>query len=204
MTNRKLPGISPRKENLRSMLPRFLIVCEGKQTEPNYFSRFRYFYRVHVDPRGIGKRALTVVDEALRLRKLEGYTRKDDEVWCVFDHDDLPSEYFNRAVRLAEEKGLHVAYSNEAFELWFLLHFAYLDTGITRGEYCAKLNGLLGCEYLKNDPDIFDQLFDKMPDAIERAGKLLCQHGDTPPADANPSTTVHLLVEALRRYAIQP
>jgi len=34
-------GYSPRKVNTRDVKSRFLIVCEGEKTEPNYFKSFR-------------------------------------------------------------------------------------------------------------------------------------------------------------------
>ncbi|MGH2457643.1 MAG: RloB domain-containing protein, partial [Chloroflexota bacterium] len=33
------------------------------------------------------------------------------------------------AVGNAESAGIRVAYSNEAFELWYCLHFAYITSG---------------------------------------------------------------------------
>jgi hypothetical protein len=143
-----------------------------------------------------------LVREAIRLRDKEGYTGRDDQVWCVFDRDEFTKAQFNRAIQLAEEQGLHVAYSNEAFELWYVLHFYYLDTGITRAQYIEKLAELLGVPYAKNDLGMFDRLYSKMPDAVKHAKQLMKAMADTLPADANPSTTVHRLVEALRKFEL--
>ena len=60
-----------------------------------------------------------------------------DRVWVVFDRDDFND--FNEAIALAERKGYKAAWSNEAFELWYLLHFIYLDTAISRADYIKKL-----------------------------------------------------------------
>ena len=41
----------------------------------------------------------------------------------------------NKAINDATANDLKVAWSNEAFELWYLLHFIFLDTAITRKAY---------------------------------------------------------------------
>ncbi|WP_407918897.1 RloB domain-containing protein [Fusobacterium necrogenes] len=35
---------------------------------------------------------------------------------------------------------MNVTWSNEAIELWFLLHFEFISTGISREQYIGKLN----------------------------------------------------------------
>ncbi|MHB9026965.1 MAG: RloB family protein [Armatimonadota bacterium] len=200
---RNARGFRQRLIDVRPKRNRFLIVCEGGKTEPLYFNSFKVPRQVvEIDVRGIGRNTVSLVEEALRLRKTEGFTRRGDQVWCVFDKDDITKAQFNSAIQQAKDNGLRVAYSNEAFELWYVLHFSYMNTGITREQYIEKLHGLLGFTYAKNNPDMFDKLLTKMPEAIKHAKKLRKAAEHVPPADANPSTTVHLLVEALRKHEI--
>lgn len=108
---------------------------------------------------------------------------------------------------MATRKNIRVAYSNEAFELWYLLHFNYHDTGIERARYKALLSKRLQeidptCdEYQKNDPSTYDRLLSRQKKAIQNATRLLAQYDPRRPYDDNPSTTVHLLVQELREYA---
>lgn len=118
-------GYSERPVNTRALKERFLVVCEGEKTEPNYFKRFRVPGRI-VDVYGAARNTVSLVRETLRLRDLEKY----DQVWCVFDKDSFPSQNFNAAITLARAHNIGVAYSNEAFELWYLLHFDYHQSGI--------------------------------------------------------------------------
>jgi hypothetical protein len=60
------------------------------------------------------------------------------DVWCVFDRDSLPGSNFAPGFELALAHRLHVAWSNEAFELWYLLHFIYDDTAIPHHEYAKR------------------------------------------------------------------
>jgi hypothetical protein len=140
-------GYSQRKVDTREVRQRFLIVCEGEKTEPNYFRSFRVPKNVaEIDVQGLGENPSKLVQSAKELKEQEDY----DQVWCVFDRDSWTVEDFNNAIKNANAQGFKVAYSNEAFELWYVLHFEFLNTGIPRSDYRQKLTSLLGREYQKN------------------------------------------------------
>lgn len=75
--------------------------------------------------------------------------REYDQCWVVFDKDDFPDRDFNRAIGMAEAGGMRVAYSNQAFEYWFLLHYNLVQGPMHRNQYETKLSGLLGFSYNK-------------------------------------------------------
>ncbi len=186
-----------RPVNVRELRDKFLIVCEGKKTEPNYFERFRVSKEVKVVG-GAGD-TIRVVKEALCLMKDAKY----DQVWCVFDKDSFPAGDFNQAIDEAKKNKIQVAYSNEAFELWYLLHFDYLDAAIPRTHYKDMLFKRLGAKYKKNDPNMYEVLEPRQQQAIRNATKLLADYKPHHnPAKDNPCTTVHLLVQALNQYAV--
>jgi hypothetical protein len=192
-------GFRRRPLEAREQRARYLIVCEGTKTEPQYFASFH----VNAQVKPVGRGPLAVVDAAMRLRNEEDY--RDplfDHVWCVFDGDDVPADDFNTAIAVARKAGMNVAYSNEAFELWYLLHFQYVDTGISRHDYITKLSQLLGHPYRKNNSDVVRELENRQPSAIAHARRLLAQYASPNPASDNPSTTVHLLIEALNRSLV--
>lgn len=175
---------------------RFLIVCEGGKTEPNYFLRFRVPGLV-VRVEGLGMNTKSVVQRAIELRKQDDY----DQTWCVFDKDDFSDENFNEAIDLAERNAMGVAYSNPAFELWYLLHFDYIQTAILRSDYIRNLEERLGHKYEKNSQNIFDDLQSQQPRAMKHAANLLAQYNKSTPAKNDPSTTVHRLVEQLVMFS---
>ncbi|NEP56439.1 MAG: RloB domain-containing protein [Symploca sp. SIO2G7] len=190
-------GYSQRKVDTREIKQRFLIVCEGEKTEPNYFRNFRVS-KVVVDIKGLGTNPSNLVQETKKLRDKE---KQDyNQVWCVFDRDSWQADDFNSAIRDAKREKIKVAYSNEAFELWYLLHFEFVNTGIPRKDYKKKLTKRLGYKYQKNSDSIYDDLIDKQDTAIENAENLLKQYDPHNPAKDNPSTTVHLLVQELKRF----
>ena len=186
---------SDRVIETREPKERFLIVCEGAKTEPSYFRNFRVPKNV-VEIHGIGDNTLGVVEEAIRLKNNEKY----DQVWCVFDRDSFPAARFNVAFTLANGNDVKIAYSNEAFELWYLLHFNYYDSGMSRKQYGDKLTELLGFKYEKNSDSIYDEILDKQSAAIKNAERLLAAYNPQNPEKDNPSTKVHLLVIELNKF----
>lgn len=187
-------GVSLQKRPLqiRDLRPRFLIVCEGKQTEPNYFKSFRV--NAVVEVKGVG-----VVEYAQKLRRQSEYTH----VWVVFDRDEFTAEEFNAAIEKARQNKIDVAYSNQAFELWYVLHFYFCDTAQTRQDYQAILSQELARPYQKNAVHLFDILKDRQAQAIYNARRLLEMYQLVHnPATDNPCTTVHILVEQLNQFVI--
>ncbi|TAF30956.1 MAG: RloB domain-containing protein [Oscillatoriales cyanobacterium] len=177
----------------------FLIVCEGEKTEPNYFKKFSVDARViNLDIKGEGKNTRSLVEKAIELKNKSEYDGSD-RFWCVLDRDingknSNDAQNFNAAMTLAKNNEIKVAYSNDAFELWYLLHFHFYNTGISRKDYQNMLTKLLGHEYQKNSETIYEELKSKQQDAIKHA-----KNRPNPESD-NPSTTVHLLVEELNSF----
>jgi hypothetical protein len=188
----------------QEVLQRFLIVCEGEKTEPNYFEGFRVPQLV-VDTVGTGRNTLSLVEEAIRLKgekEIEALRRGRtpyDQVWCVFDRDSFDADDFNNAIHKAEAAGFQVAYTNEAFELWYLLHFDDHRAALHRSQYYEILTDRLGWGYQKNSRRMYAELLNRQPEAIRRAESLRAGYRTNHnPQQDNPCTTVHLLVRALR------
>ena len=98
---------------------------------------------------------------------------------------------------------MKVAYINQAFEYWFLLHYNLFQGPMHRNLYAEKLSGLLGMAYSKEAGfagQVFRVLADKQDQAIRNAKAIMRQMENVPPAQAESSTTVHLLVEELNKY----
>jgi len=132
-TGRRRSDILPRR--------RILIVCEDEKSSRYYFESFPVDrQRAEVVAVGTGLNTDRLVEEAIDQVSREA--RKGTpygDVWCVFDRDSFPESNYARAFELARTHRFHVAWSNEAFELWYLLHFNYIDTGIPRRQYAEKL-----------------------------------------------------------------
>ncbi len=195
---RSAAGYQRRRVDTRAIRQRFLIVCEGEKTEPLYFDAFRA-PTVAVKVLGGERDPHRLVEKVIAYR--ERFSDDFDQVWCVFDRDEVPAQRFNEALKLARRQGFRVAYSNPAFELWLLLHFEACSGALSRRDYGNRLGDYLERTYQKNDERLMTVLAPREGTAIDRAERLLAGYVPCRPADDDPSTTVHLLVKELRRFA---
>ncbi|QHU90801.1 hypothetical protein GWK74_04850 [Candidatus Saccharibacteria bacterium oral taxon 488] len=100
-------------------------------------------------------------------------------------------KHYNRALELAYREDIQVAYSNDSFELWLLLHLQDISTPMHRKVIEKKLKSHLG-GYTHGD-DVFDKINSNYSRAVKRAEQMLeeANKNETSPVNANPSTTVH-------------
>ncbi len=211
----------PSKEYRNSIL----IICEGEKTEPNYFKGFPVS-NIKVKTIGLGQNTLSLVESAVQLWKdLFKEGKCFEKLWCVLDRDSFPLRNYNQAFQTitTEEQRLNrryrkqvkrdielsIAYSNEAFELWYILHFDYITSGISRSEYERMLTDRMGKEYKKNDPNMYNFLeklssetnFQKGQAVAIRNAKSLRKSTQVANIhNNNPSTSVDELVEELNKY----
>jgi RloB-like protein len=196
-------------QNTKFEKERILIVCEGKNTEPDYFRHFK-LSTATIKAIGLGYNTVSLVDRAAQLNEASDY----DQVWCVFDKDDFSN--FNDAIQKAAQLGFKTAWSNQAFEYWLLLHFEDHQGGpMDRKDYYDKINGYLkpfGVLYDRYSKKISQEFFDvlqaKSPKetksrqalAIERAKRNLNFHNGNTPANSESSTIVYSLVEEILKF----
>ena len=226
-TKRRAGGSLQRAEPVLELKPSILIYCEGKNTEPSYFNKFK-LATATVKAYGEGKNTLSLVETAKRIAD-EAAERGNpfDQVWCVFDADPKPDnpkqlENFNDAVALAKKNDFGCAYSNQAFEYWLILHFEdHQGGGMPRTDFDPKLNGYLKHFGLSYDgggtkmvsPELFVRLFEVLTTdkhgnpvtrcdvAITRAERNFKNIGDhTNPAAEESATRVQELVKVLLKY----
>ena len=191
----------------------WLVVCEGEKTEPNYFKRlFEYAnsksdrkIKFYID--GEGRNTESLVNS---IDNYFGYcdnlVKNRDipygKIFAVFDKDSFKKGQFNNAIHTAIKRGYIPIWSNECIELWFLLHFDYMKTNITRDRYYEILSDKFSAKYKKPD-EHFDMLDSekRLGTAIRNAKKLYCQFEDEPSfAKSAPCTTVFVLIEELEKY----
>ncbi|MFR9542702.1 MAG: RloB family protein [Rikenellaceae bacterium] len=197
-----------RASKRKQMSCRILIVCEGEKTEPNYFDSFKTIahgsFVYDVEAKGFGLNTHGVVTKAIELRSKAQI--QYDAVWAVFDRDSFPANDFDNAIAVAEANDIGVAWSNEAFELWYLLHFQYRNTKMSRDDYkkaisdavnaSGRWSGKVSYVYQKNDLHNYNIMSNcgSQEDAIRNAEALCELFTDAAYHKHNPCTTVHKLV----------
>lgn len=120
----------------------FLIFCEDETSEVEYFRWYETdAIKINIFPKQ--KSMITNVVKAISHCKdcsiidenndvVDGY-----EVWCVYDSDKNENakdkfflednQTFNIAHTVAESHKINLAWSNDAFELWIILHIMNID-----------------------------------------------------------------------------
>jgi RloB-like protein len=203
-----------RNENTKKNKVFFLIICEGEKTEPNYFKSFKnnvksFIYTI--DTFGEGSNTKDLVKRTIKAR--DKSSQIYDSVWAVFDKDSFTPNNFNGAIQLAETNGIKCGWTNEAFELWYLLHFQYRNTSMSRDDYKniiedeintqisakSKSKKSIKYKYKKNSIDMYSILekYGNQKFAIENSIKLLGNHNCRNYSNHNPCTKIHLLVQEL-------
>lgn len=185
----------------------FLLVCEGSKTEPNYFNDIKSELPKHIVTieieGGCGNTVgLIEVAKISNEKRKKKYGEGFDHIWIIFDKDEFTAQNFNYAVFNSKKENINCAYSNESFELWYLLHFEYCETRLTRHQYVDKLKGILG-SYDKSDKLIYEKIINKGGDqakAINWARRLYNKYDHRNPYDEDPSTTVFMLIEKLNEF----
>jgi hypothetical protein len=188
-----------------------LLVCEGRETEPNYFDGLKREddvakkFTITVQ-RGKGGSRLQIVQEAIDARKRK--QSKFDEVWCVMDveYPDSPDAQrdLTDAMALAKDKGIQAYLSNPSFEIWFLAHFkrtsrSFIDADAVIVELDSHWRAAFSQDYQKNDRDVYDKLAARTAQAIQNARNVLeTDHGENARCiNSNSSTEVYKLVGRL-------
>ena len=197
---------------MRTERQNILIVCEGVNTEPSYFKQFR-LSSAKIVSLGAGCDTIRVVDRAIE----ENEKGKFDQVWVVFDKDDFLAQNFNAAIDKANKHNLGVAYSNQSFEYWLILHFEDHQGGrMHRNQYAEKINDHLtkfglyydGAGDKKVTKKMFDLLLSRdnqfsdsrIQLAIKRAKRIYDLYDHSSPALEESSTTVFRLVEEILKF----
>jgi hypothetical protein len=203
------PAYSIGKKSIRRKV---LILCEGKVTEPFYFKAIPNI-NIDVDALGFGLSKRELVKKAQNYCLRKGIKSSEVEVWVAFDFDveynklENQKEDFNRAISEALELGYRIAYSNDCFELWLILHFKPLISQLTRNQYYEFLNEQLKIDYQKigkNEKD-WIRFLPKMlsnskmdtKSAMKNAHKLFEAQKHLIPSDQNPVTTIFQLAHVL-------
>lgn len=195
----------------------YLIVTEGKCTEPNYFRGLKQLIseRVGGTVDVVELPSIDIYGEGSSTGKLIEITEQlvknakllYQNIWVVFDKDDF--EDFNQAIQKGLDKGYNVAWSNQAFEYWLYLHFEYSDVALHRHEWSNKLDkifkkhGLGNGTYQKNYHNIYNivNCNDGVNTAIRNAKRRMANfNGKQKPSEFDPGTMIYKLVEELMRY----
>jgi hypothetical protein len=219
-------------------LPTFIIFCEDTVSEVDYFGSFQTekikINTIRGQKQGVGN-VLRAINHCEKNDLFDEDTITDKRlyVWCVYDRDiqagngSLNDTDFDESIKMAESKGINVAWSNDCFEIWILLHFDAPDESFIKNhdhrDKCYDRLTEIFSNIINSNPNLIgtndsgnlsykgglksNRLFSKVVKpaikphtnmAIERAKSLYAMHDDeAKPHLKIPCTKIYELVELL-------
>ncbi len=197
----RIKEISRKPSGSRKRNPVIYLICEGEETEIRYFKGFRS-RSCYIDIKPIAsqyKSADSLVRKArTAIGKSPYYPEDGDVIWCVFDCDDNTDAMLHSAVVQARREGYHIAFSNPAFEIWFLYHFTTPTVAMDNTTVIRQLRQPGRLENYEKHQDVYNLLKALQMQAIQRAEQRLRELGEQKLIrNSNPCTTVVELVKYL-------
>lgn len=202
----------PRNKRSLDARSKFYILTNGRETEKNYFDLIKSkksIFDVKVEYQNSNPVQL--------VRYASQYLREANQVWCVFDIDNNFNDgTLIQAIKLAEETGVQIAYSNIAFEVWLLSHYQKVESSYDNTRLIRQMDKLLREDlrlnrgYDKSDKELLKKHFlPKLDDAIVNSKVIyqrkVKQHEQEYMGNKNyriwewnSSTNVFQLIEALK------
>jgi hypothetical protein len=194
-----------RRKASRAGIPSVLIVCEGRETEPNYIDGLRDHLRVNAAAVRI-EVGDSVTDPVGLVRKAQRQYKNDRDYDLVYVVCDGDSNRLAAAPALAARPlrnaaggttNVQVIANSPSIEFWLLLHFEYSarpfqNAAEAQQALCAHLP-----DYRKSDRDVFRKTAAGLGLARQRALQLKTELKAT---GANaPDTDMPSLVDQLER-----
>ena len=199
----------------------FLIVTEGKVTEPTYFSLLRDRMRIASvririapgrtsDPKHVIETAVSLREEPIRKAK-EGKASlvepdEYDQVWAVIDTDVAIRNGSWDEIRLfAEQSNVILAPSTPCFEFWLILHLCFTTrTDLFDGAAAKRaFKDQLRLDYSTNAKmakRAIESIIPHYVTAVRNAQSVRVHHRELgTPWPPNPSTDVDLLITELTK-----
>ncbi len=184
-----------------------LIALEDTKSSKYYFEELlkdkglkgRVVFAEHIGTNP--KKVLKAIEKYKDKNKIDNFEKE----WIVIDKDSYSKNEINSVFQSAYSKGICVAFSNESYELWVLLHFEKLTKWTSRKELNSKLKKIFEdrfhIEYTKSSRDIYRYIISFQKEAIKNAKSLVEMHKQNSKlkeyCECNPLTTIFELVEYL-------
>lgn len=218
-------------------LPTFIIFTEDAMSEKLYFESFQT-KKLKINVVEDQKSKMENIFRAIKHCEKNKAFDEGIHIWCVFDRDfngnpdelNLDEISFDESPHTAKRNNIKVAWSNDCFELWVLLHYEDVDEKepLLRNENYERLTEILKVDkkissdlhvnieqgtfnYVNNfkkKKRFINYILPTLKDptrrtaAIERAEKLEKYHAtrNVAPHEMCPCTMVHHLVKELLQY----
>ena len=187
----------------------YFIVTDTVETEKNYLIGLRQSLPEELQGRLVIKVLTTKTEDLISACEEADIDPQYRQRLIAFDRDRVVN--FDKIVEDATSKGIRVGWSNPCIEIWFSAYFGKMPA-VQESVACWKgfaeqFEKKTGHNYSKSDHQIYAILnkYGKEADAIKCAECRYQNHlrsGTSMPSKMCPCTTVHWLVDEIRKKAV--
>ncbi len=195
----------------RKVHPKIFVWSHTGKAEIEYFQDFKNYLSTSLlmPKKNICWTPQELLEKVIKWKNKNICEKDSDQVWCVFDIDDFYENNktaLTNALKNAIKNNIKIAYANESFELWILLHFQKLRTPIKRGkEIEKKIQEMFKKHNLQKftkNQKVFNILLPFQRDAIKNAKSILPNYTkinwhEKISRKGNPSTSIHFLIDEI-------
>lgn len=204
--NRKKRSAFPKK---LPDLGYYFIVTDTEETEKNYLYGLRDSLPKELQGRIVIKVSSTKTEALVAACEQADIDPQYRQCWIVFDRDKVTD--FDQIIGEAASKDIKVGWSNPCIEIWFNAYLGKMpsvqDSVSCWKGFAALYEKKIGQQYEKSNQQIYT-ILNKLGDeasAIKLAENRLQAHlrdGKVHPSQMCPGTTLHHLVDEVRKKAI--
>lgn len=207
------------KKHHRENHPKIFVWSHTERAEIEYFQEFKHHLQTLrlMPKKHVVWRPQELIKYVIEWKKQNVSQKDSDQVWCIFDVDSFFTEPKDKTellncIKLAHQNGVRIAYVNECFEVWILLHFEKITSSLKRGKGMEekiqkKFKSLKLGEFKKNQK-VFKTLLSFQPQAVSNAKSLVPEYEKinwevSLGKKGNPSTSIHFLIEEINKLAAE-
>ena len=184
----------------------YIIVTDTEGTERCYFNGLYNELPPEVKGRLVIKVIETDTENLIaKCQQMTAYEPQYRMPWIVFDRDEVRD--FDRIIAEAQEREIHVGWSNPCFEIWMYAYFGSMPVIEKSRQCCESFSALYrsetGRDYSKTDRSIYSALtkYGDEQTALRIAGqkhRQCLREGRSIPSSMIPCTTVYQLIQEIR------
>ncbi|MDE7243812.1 MAG: RloB family protein [Oscillospiraceae bacterium] len=187
----------------------YFIVTDTEETEKNYLYGLRDSLPKELQDRIVIKVSTAKTEELVAACEQADIDPQYRQCWIVFDRDRVVP--FDKIIADAKSKDIKVGWSNPCIEIWFDAYFgkmpAVQDSVACCRTFASLFEKVTGQEYKKANQQIYAVLnqFGDEAAAIQTAESRLkgyLRDGETRPSRMCPGTTLHHLVDEIRKKTL--
>ncbi len=203
------------KKHHREAHPKIFVWSHTEKAEIEYFQEFKdHLQTARLMPKKyVTWRPQELIEYVIEWKKKNIVQKDGDQVWCIFDVDNFFTDPKDKiellnCIKLAHQNSVRIAYVNECFEVWILLHFEKITSSIKRGKAMEdkiqkKFKSLKLGDFKKNQK-VFKPLLPFQSQAISNAKSLVPDYDKINwevrlGKKGNPSTSIHFLIEEIHK-----